>query len=404
MEFQLKKGYRPYEAYQYLEPGRDFKVIDWADWDWAGRNILPLNPEEEIRCRELLERTPYVSLHDHPDFTTRDMSTCEPLFDAMRTGRDRCGYEALAYSNIDCIDNMMDGTNIISSPNGWKWIDIIHDLGMRLCDLAHQDFIVHCKTVDDIFAAKKEGKIAMVFVIEGAASIENEVDRIDILYGLGVRQLGVTYSESNALGSGCTEDHDGGLTMFGKQCVERMNKVGMLIDVSHCGSQTAYDAVVHSTKPIIMSHTGAKGVWNTKRLASDELIQAIAAKGGVVGIEAAPHTTMSKTRMTHDIDSYMEHFEYVKNLVGIDHVGFGVDCMYGDHVGLHHAFAAALSTGDTSKTTVPYQEVPFVKYLENPTEASWNIPRWLIKHGYTDEEIIKVLGGNAIRVLREVWS
>lgn len=134
------------------------------------------------------------------------------------------------------------------------------------------------------------------------------------------------------------------------------------------------------------------------------MIQAIAAKGGVVGIEAAPHTTMSKTRMTHDIDSYMEHFEYVKNLVGIDHVGFGVDCMYGDHVGLHHAFAAALSTGDTSKTTVPYQEVPFVKYLENPTEASWNIPRWLIKHGYTDEEIIKVLGGNAIRVLREVWS
>ena len=398
MEFQLKKGYRPYEAYQYLEPGRDFKVIDWADWDWAGRNILPLNPEEEIRCRELLERTPYVSLHDHPDFTTRDMSTCEPLFDAMRTGRDRCGYEALAYSNIDCIfDNMMDGTNIISSPNGWKWIDIIHDLGMRLCDLAHQDFIVHCKTVGDIFAAKKEGKIAMVFVIEGAAPIEN-------VYGLGVRQLGVTYSESNALGSGCKEDHDGGLTMFGKQCVERMNKVGMLIDVSHCGSQTAYDAVVHSTKPIIMSHTGAKGVWNTKRLASDELIQAIAAKGGVVGIEAAPHTTMSKTRMTHDIDSYMEHFEYVKNLVGIDHVGFGVDCMYGDHVGLHHAFAAALSTGDTSKTTVPYQEVPFVKYLENPTEASWNIPRWLIKHGYTDEEIIKVLGGNAIRVLREVWS
>ena len=364
-----------------------------------------MNPEEEIRCRELLERTPYVSLHDHPDFTTRDMSTCEPLFDAMRTGRDRCGYEALAYSNIDCIfDNMMDGTNIISSPNGWKWIDIIHDLGMRLCDLAHQDFIVHCKTVNDIFAAKKEGKIAMVFVIEGAAPIENEVDRIDILYGLGVRQLGVTYSESNALGSGCKEDHDGGLTMFGKQCVERMNKVGMLIDVSHCGSQTAYDAVVHSTKPIIMSHTGAKGVWNTKRLASDELIQAIAAKGGVVGIEAAPHTTMSKTRMTHDIDSYMEHFEYVKNLVGIDHVGFGVDCMYGDHVGLHHAFAAALSTGDTSKTTVPYQEVPFVKYLENPTEASWNIPRWLIKHGYTDEEIIKVLGGNAIRVLREVWS
>ena len=78
--------------------------------------------------------------------------------------------------------------------------------------------------------------------------------------------------------------------------------------------------------------------------------------------------------MTHDIDSFMEHFEYVKNMVGIDHVTFGPDCLYGDHVALHHAFAGALSTGDTSKSTLPYEEVPYVKYLENTTEASWNIP------------------------------
>lgn len=113
---------------------------------------------------------------------------------------------------------------------------------------------------------------------------------------------------------------------------------------------------------------------------------------------------MSATRMTHDIDSFMEHFEYVKNLVGIDHVTFGPDCLYGDHVALHHAFAAALSTGETSKHAQEYQEVPFVKYLENTTEASWNIPRWLIRHGYTSEEIGKVLGGNTIRVLEEVWA
>ena len=244
----------------------------------------------------------------------------------------------------------------------------------------------------------------MVFVVEGAAPIENEVDRIDILYGLGVRQLGVTYSESNALGNGCKEVHDGGLTMFGKQCVERMNKVGMLIDVSHCGPQTAYDAITYSKKPIIMSHVGAKGVWNTKRMASDEMIQAVAVKGGVVGIEAAPHTTMSKTKMTHDLDSFMEHFEYVKNMVGIDHVGFGVDCLYGDHVGVHHAFAQALSIAATSKTGAEYEEVPYVKYLENPTESSWNIIRWLVKHNYSDEDIAKVIGGNAIRVLQEVWA
>ena len=98
----------------------------------------------------------------------------------------------------------------------------------------------------------------------------------------------------------------------------------------------------------------------------------------------------------------MEHFEYVKNLIGIDHVGFGVDCLYGDHVGVHHAFAAALSTAENANAS--YEEVPFVWGLENPTEASWNIIRWLVKHNYSEEDIAKVIGGNAIRVLREVWA
>lgn len=405
MELRKKPAYKGYQSYSYLEAGKDYKEFEWEDWDWSGHHIVELSGEQEAMAKEIFEKYPYLSLHDHPTFYPKDMSSIDHIYDSMRQGRVVTGYEALAYSNIDCIfDNMLDGVNIISSPGGWKWIDIIHDLGMRLCDIAHQDFLIHCRTVEDIFEAKKAGKVAWVAAVEGAACIENEVDRIDILYGLGIRQMGITYSESNALGSGLKEDHDGGLTRFGRKCVERMNRVGMLLDVSHCGQQTAYDAVMCSSKPVIASHVGAKGVWDTKRMAGDRLIRAIAEKGGVIGIEAAPHTTMSKTRMTHDIDSFMEHFEYVKDLVGIDHVGFGVDCMYGDHVGLHHAFTAALSTGETSKSQTEYQEVSFVKYLENPTEASWNIPRWLIRHGYTDEEIAKVIGGNAIRVLREVWA
>lgn len=405
MEFKQKAGYKGYKAYSYLEEGKDYPKYDWAQWDWAGRHVLPLSDEQEARVAEILKNHPYVSVHDHPTLFPKKVDKAEDIFNVMRCGREMTAYEGLSYSNLDCVfDNQLDGVNIISSPAGWKWIDIIHDLGMRLCDIAHQDFLIHCKKVEDVYRAKKEGKIAWVAVIEGAAPIENEVDRIDILYGLGIRQMGITYSESNALGNGCKEEHDGGLTAFGKQCVERMNKVGMLIDVSHCGPQTAYDAVMYSKKPIIASHVGAKAVWNTKRMASDELIKAVGEKGGVVGIEAAPHTTMSKTNNTHDLDSVMEHFEYVKNLIGIDHVGFGVDCLYGDHVGVHHAFANALSIASTAKSGVSYEEVPFVKYLENPTEASWNIVRWLVKHNYSDEDIAKVIGGNALRVMSEVWE
>ena len=140
------------------------------------------------------------------------------------------------------------------------------------------------------------------------------------------------------------------------------------------------------------------------------MLEACAAKGGVIGIEAAPHTTLTYDRRVHDLEAFMEHFEYVKDLVGIDYVGFGPDSLYGDHVGLHHAYAASLSLDESrpeatnaSGRDQSYDEVEYVKGLENPTEGSHNILRWLVKDGYGDEDMAKVLGGNALRVMGEVW-
>jgi membrane dipeptidase len=248
--------------------------------------------------------------------------------------------------------------------------------------------------------------------MEGAAMIENELDRIEVLYGFGVRLLGIAYSEANALGSGLKERRDGGLTVFGRKAVERMNKVGMLIDCSHCGDQTTLDTIEVSEKPIVLSHIGARALWDSNRLAPDEVLVACAEKGGVIGIEAAPHTTLTYNRRTHDLEAFMEHFEYVKSLVGIDHVGFGPDSIFGDHVGLHKTYAANLSIkkshggGDAKRREkgMEYEEVEYVAGLENPTEGSKNILRWLVKHGYSDEEIEKVMGGNALRLLRAVWE
>jgi membrane dipeptidase len=244
----------------------------------------------------------------------------------------------------------------------------------------------------------------LVPCVEGAAPIENELDRIDIFYGLGVRLLGVTYSESNALGSGLKEEHDGGLTAFGRKAVERMNKLGMAIDVSHVGTQTALDVVEVSSQPIFITHVGAKTLWDSKRLAADELLTACAKKGGVIGVEAAPHTTLTVKHPQHSIESYMEHFEYLVKLLGMDHVAFGPDTLYGDHVGLHHAYAAHLSTEGTLSGTHPFEEVEYVRGVENPTEASKNIIRWLVKNDYCDDDIQKVLGGNIMRLLGEVWA
>ncbi|HKJ01684.1 MAG TPA: membrane dipeptidase, partial [Longimicrobiales bacterium] len=256
--------------------------------------------------------------------------------------------------------------------------------------------------VADIQRAHDEGKVALVASMEGAAMIEHDVDRIDLLFGFGVRALGITYSESNALGNGLKEKRDGGLTAFGRKAVERMNKVGMLIDCSHCGDQTTLDTIEWSERPVLLSHIGARALWDTNRLAPDEVLEACAAKGGVIGVEAAPHTTITRDHLVHDLDAFMAHFEYIKGLVGIDHVGFGPDSLYGDHVGLHNVYAAALSLKE-SKGTADFPRVEYVKGLENPTEGSRNIVRWLVKHGYGDEDIRKVMGGNALRILGQVW-
>jgi membrane dipeptidase len=137
----------------------------------------------------------------------------------------------------------------------------------------------------------------------------------------------------------------------------------------------------------------------------DEVIKACAERGGIIGIEAAPHTTLTPQQSRHTIDSYMAHFEYCCELVGIDHVAFGPDTIFGDHVGLHRVMTERL--GQLMPPTNPplsFERVEWVDGLESPAEAFPNIARWLVKHGYPDGEIHKVLGANILRLLGETWE
>lgn len=406
----LTKRGTDYESFSYLQKGVDYQEFDLAEE--VGRvepHPVPLTPTDEERVERLISHSIFVSLHEHLGIFPADIRQ-SPEY--TREGRMATAFSGLAAAHWDAVfDNLMDGILNIESKSGWKWTEVLHDLGMRLCDLAHQDFVFHCTTVGEIVAAHDQGRVAWIASLEGAAMIENELDRIDVLYGFGVRALGVTYSEGNSLGSGLKEPRDGGLTVLGRRAVARMNKLGMLIDCSHCGDQTTLDVIEASDRPIILSHIGARALWESNRLAPDIVIEACARKGGLIGVEAAPHTTLTRNHTSHCLESVMEHFEYIKNLVGIDHVGFGPDTVYGDHVGLHDVYSAALSIKEAhaprqpaaGSGNPPFEKVQYVKGLENPTEGSHNIVRWLVQHGYSDEDIAKVMGGNAIRLLREAW-
>jgi membrane dipeptidase len=396
-----RKRYTGYRSFQYLEAGVDYSEFALArEIDRVPSRRVEVSADQETRVQRLLDECLVISLHDHAFVVPENT---EQIFEYRRAGRDWTGYEGLAVSGIDAVfDNMMNGTGCVTSKAGWKWDDVTWDLGMRLSDIAHQDMLIRAETTQDIRRAKENGQIAFIPSLEAATPIENELDRLDVLYGLGVRQSGIAYSEANTLGCGLRERNDGGLTEFGRAAVERMNKLGIAIDVSHSGDQTSLDTIEVSKKPIFITHAGARALWPTSRMKPDEVLKKCAARGGVIGIEAAPHTTLTRDHPRHSIESFMQHFEYCVDLMGIDHVAFGPDTLFGDHVALHHAFARQLSIA-SAHGSLDFPRVEFVDGIENPAEEFPNIVRWLVKHNYSDDEIRKVVGDNVMRVLHEVW-
>jgi membrane dipeptidase len=388
-----------YTSYSYLPSGDrpDFDLD--PEFDRVPPHDLGLGAVQQQRVRRLMADNIVISLHDHPVRFPRDMSQT-PAYN--RTARQHTAFTGLRRSGMTCVfDNMMDGTACVTGHAPWRWDDIIADLGMRQADLAHQSDVTVARTVQDILDAKQNAKVALVFGLEAATPIENELDRLDILFGLGLRQIGIAYSDSNALGSGLSESGDGGLTSFGRRAVNRMNALGLAVDISHSSDRTGLDVCAVAAAPVLMTHAGARRLWDIPRLKGDPVLQAVAGTGGVIGMSAAPHTTISQAHRRHTIDSVMDHFEYIADLVGIEHVAFGPDTLFGDHVALHRTFAHLLSGATTAAPEHPL--VDYVSGLESPVENFWNITGWLVQHGYSDADIALVLGGNILRALQQIW-
>ncbi len=385
------KQYDGYEPFDYL-PDDAYDPVEF-DGPYSGfePHEIPLSEDDETRVTEIVEDT-VISLHDHAFYFPKDVH--EDIWTYVREGRIHTAYEALSQTSLDCVFDMhLDGLSGVHSQHGWKWDDIVHDISMRACDIAHSEYAFRCESVDDIHRAREEGKITIVPALESAAMIENELDRIEQLYGMGVRSMGITYNASNSLGTGGGDVYkkDGGLTSFGVDAVGRMNDVGMAISTSHASKQTTLDVCDVTDQPIFDTHALAKGAGIGGRGTSDEELEAIADTGGVIGILSSTHLP--------SIETYMEHFEYIVDLIGIEHVAFGPDVLYGDHTRLLEVLAEFHGV-ELPESTMANE---YVKGLENPTEAWNNIPRWLVNADYSDEDIEAVLSKNILRVLEEVW-
>ena len=261
---------------------------------------------------------------------------------------------------------------------------------------AHGDRYVLVEGVDEIERAQREGKLAVGFHFQGTNPVNCDVNLIEAYYKLGVRHMLLAYNSRNATGDGCNERTDGGLSRFGISVVEQMNRVGMLIDGTHCGYRTTMELFESSRDPVIFCHVNAGALWEHRRNVRDDQIEACAASGGVVGVSGVGifpgDNDVSTARL-------VEHIDHIAGLVGPDHVGLGLDYVY-DQDALTRAHNSrpawnpdAAAFGNTRREDVrcfPPEHLPRL------TEA-------LLARHYTEAEIRGILGENWMRVARRVW-
>ena len=237
----------------------------------------------------------------------------------------------------------------------------------------NSDRIALATSIAEIEDIVSRGKIAALLSIEGGEALEGAPAILPCLYRLGVRALGLTWNHRNQLADGVEEARTGGgLTTLGVETVAQMNRLGMVIDVSHLAPAGFWDVLKHSRQPVIASHSNARGLYDHPRNLDDDQIKALANRGGVMGINFAPHFLGP----VGDLEAVLNHIDYIANLAGIDCIGLG-----SDYDGI-----ASTPAGLEDVSQMP------------------NITRGLVARGYSDTEIEKILGKNFARVFAQVMG
>jgi membrane dipeptidase len=253
----------------------------------------------------------------------------------------------------------------------------------------YSDDYVLALSVKDILAAKESGKLAIAFDLEGSDPLLGNINLISFYYDLGVRQMLLAYNKDNRASGGCMEGNIG-LTDFGKEVIHEMNRVGMVVDVSHMGYQATLEAFETSTAPVIFSHSNPKGLREHARNISDEQIKACAQTGGVVGINGIGDFLGGTSS-----ELFVENIEYVMNLVGPEHVGIGLDYVVDkqelmDYITGHPDVFPPEKFNNYLALVEPEQIPEFTELLS--------------QKGHGEQIISGILGGNFLRVAEQVWK
>jgi membrane dipeptidase len=262
---------------------------------------------------------------------------------------------------------------------------------------------------EDIDEARRTGRVGIILAFQNANPIEDRLEYLEEFHALGLRSLQLTYNRRNRIGGGCLDPVDDGLSAFGRQVVARMNELGILIDLSHCGPVTARQAIELSTVPVAFTHAGAAAVTPNPRNRSDAEIKAIAEAGGLIGLSAYGAFCWDPAAGTRPtLRNLLRHVDHVLALVGDEHIGFGGDWPVGvspdDHEQAKRTLAAdaAPVIGEYNRRVGDDTRLRYPVDMPSLAEAS-ALVRALLADGHPVPSVRRMVGGNFVRIFTEVW-
>lgn len=308
-------------------------------------------------------------------------------------------FQALRSSGINVFNDAHPGARGTPGALG-KYESALQFVADQNAFIAGNDVrLMRIDTAGDLARVHGSGKVGVLIGIQDSAHFRS-VDDVDLFHSLGQRVSQLTYNSRNLIGTGSTERNDSGISDFGVAIIGRMNQVGMAVDVSHCGEQTTLDAFEISKLPVLITHSNVRKLaGGNPRTKTDAAILALRKSGGVIGISGVRNFVKATEPTT--LDDMLDHFDYVKKLIGPEYLGVGSDIdLYGyDAMSAEQMRQLRASYKDSYgfRAKLDIEEVAHPQRMFSLTEG-------LIRRGYSDEQIKGILGGNFQRVLSQIWE
>ena len=273
-----------------------------------------------------------------------------------------------------------------------KWADLF---------IQHKDIICHAQNTQDIIEAKKNNKVAIIFGFQNSAPIANDIFLLEKFFSKGLRFMQLTYNNQTPLAGGCFEPNDSGVSRFGHAVIEEMNRLGMIVDLSHAGRQTCLDAIRLSSKPVAISHANPVFFHNSVRNIDEEVLKTLVKKDGFIGLSLYPLHLKNHGDCT--LEEFCTMIYQLIDMIGIEHIGIGSDLCknWPDEVVMwmrNGQWTKKIDYGESTNKSTSWPKQP--TWFNKGSDIQ-NIFNGLVKSGMSERDTLKILGSNWLEFMKE---